>query len=112
VEGGQVSDGGFPAVTPAEAYDDRCWFSAHLQRHYRYRPGPASQVWVVRRRGRRNAAYLRTLAPAFAYLDSDAALRLVWFRSVWPNLDPVEREELVKEAREAKRSKTGRRRSG
>jgi hypothetical protein len=97
-----------PIVTEADALGDRNWFAEHPGRRYRHRPGPDRTVWLIRHRG--GGVYLRTLAtPAISYPDADEALRQLWFEAAWPDLDPEQRAELVKEARKIERA-TGRRR--
>jgi hypothetical protein len=87
-------------VTAADVFDDQQWFADHPERRYRRRPGPDGAVWVIRRRGR--AVYLRALVTTgIRYPDNDEALRQLWFLAAWPDLTPLERDELIKAARQA-----------
>jgi hypothetical protein len=84
-----------PAVTHADAIDDRDWFGSHKGRRYRVRRS-AKGWWIVRKRT--GGVMLRTWVaelPPGDLPDTDKALRPVWFDAAWGELTPLERAELV-----------------
>lgn len=86
---------GAPAVTDAEADDDRIWFAINPKR--RYRAHCVGNGWrLVRRRSRgvMLRTYAQTLPPGLP--DTDKALREAWYAAAWPSLARKEREELVR----------------
>jgi hypothetical protein len=100
-----------PPVIADEAADDRVWFDLHPRRRYRLREG-ADGWWCVRRRS--GDVLLRTstteIPPGLP--DDDYGLREVWFLAAYPDSDPVERDELIKRARQAEHTKPHRGRAG
>jgi hypothetical protein len=92
-----VATPGPPAVTAADAADDRDWFATHPRRRYRARRAERG-FWIVRRRA--GGVFLRIWCVTIpkGLPDSDKALRPLWFDTAWPDLDPLERAELVRHA--------------
>ena len=75
--------GTHPAVTDADAMDDRDWFEGHSGRAYRLRPGYEGW-WLVEQRsgGELLRTWTATTAPNLP--DTDAALREAWQAAAFP----------------------------
>jgi hypothetical protein len=84
-------------VTEIEAGGDRAWFTDNPYRRYRLRGEPGNW-WIIRRRT--GDVLLRTACtsvPPGPIEHCDKALRRAWIDSAWRELNPAQREELLKE---------------
>lgn len=86
-------------VSFADVLNDQQWFADHPHRQYRLRPG-----WVVRRCI--GNTYLRTPLADNRHHPDDNERRAeqIWWTAAWPDLSPLARAKLAKEARQ--RTKT------